>query len=199
MGINLRLRIHFTILLVEFFSFLVIGLFTWYILVERAHQKILTELNTYNSKVQETLIQNTDDDTPFPPVLASDSSQLNRLIPLLREISEQYSICLSLFDHHQGKLLYATTPEVFQKGFYADRISPLPYAELKNGRSNGVFVTESIGQLTYTTSYFMLRNASGQQLGIIQIPLFRSGEDLRSETNAVITSIINLYIFIFLL
>jgi signal transduction histidine kinase len=191
LSINLRLRIQFSILLVELCSFIVIGYSTSYFLVNRVNNKMQSDLSQYRFSLQQEV--NTGN-------YFSDSSFMTPIVvKQLKDMSRRYSIHMNIFDVHEGKLLLSTFPEIFHNGLMSNRMDPEVYSRLKEGVPSHILREESIGDMSFFSSYFMLRSSRGQNLAMIQLPFFLTSSDIRTETTTVITTLINIYIFVFLI
>jgi nitrogen fixation/metabolism regulation signal transduction histidine kinase len=117
----------------------------------------------------------------------------------LKSISERLSLNYNVFSLDSGKLIYTSLPELFKREIIADR---LDYATLKNLRSEtfGNMIDKGqVGLLRFLSSYFIVHNDEGKELGIVELPFFLSNSNQRSETTTIITTLINIYIFVFLI
>lgn len=199
LSINLRLRIHFSILLVELCSFIVIGYFTSFFLIRKVNEKMKDDLSKYSYSIQKESKNNIF--TPDPDSAKAGSSvQLNaENIAMIKSIADRYSININLYNLNQGKLLYSSLPELYKREVLSDRLAPDIFHQLKKGYFNNTICEEKVGLLKFLSSYFVIRNSAGKDLGIVQLPFFLSNSEIRSETTTIITTLINIYIFVFLI
>lgn len=195
LSLNLRLRIHFSILIVELISFIIIGYFTSYFLIQKVNEKMKDDLSNYSYTIQYEVAKN------FPAngsVSHADSVWKLKHQSVIQDIAERFSMNINLFDFQKGSLLLSSLPELYKRDIFSKQIDPSVYRQLKEGINSSIIHEEQIGALKYLSSYFLVRNANGQNVGIIQIPFFGSKAELRSETTTIITTLINIYIFVFL-
>ncbi|MBK7761942.1 MAG: ATP-binding protein [Bacteroidetes bacterium] len=195
LSLNLRLRIHFSILVVELISFIIIGYFTSYFLIQKVNEKMKDDLSNYSYTIQNEVAKR------FPAngsTAHNDSLWHQKHQSVIQDIADRFSMNINLFDYQKGKLLLSSLPELYNREIISKQIDPLVFKQLKEGIQSSIINEEQIGALKYLSSYFLVRNAGGQNVGIVQIPFFGSKAELRSETTTIITTLINIYIFVFL-
>jgi len=199
LSINLRLRIHFSILVVELCSFIIIGYFTSIFLIKKVDERMKNDLSKYSYSIQqEAKNSNWDAEMALQPsVPAVANVGLN--IEMMKIIADRFSVNLNLYSVDGGNLLFSTMPELFRREVLSDRIDPAIFYQLKQGSFNNTIQQEKIGLLNFLSSYFLIRDASGAQIGIVQLPFFLSDSEIRSETTTIVTTLINIYIFVFLI
>ncbi len=200
MSINLRLRIHFSILLVELFSFIIIGYFTSYFLIEKVDSEMRATLSNFNYKIQDEFKQQEGWWTEVPSAgeVFKDSAQQSKQ-DKFREIADKFAINMNVYDVNKGKLLFSSMPGLFKKQVLSDYLEPAIFHAMNGGAFYKMIEEENVGFLNYLSSYFFIRNSEGEKIGIVQIPFFRSQTEFRTEATTIITTLINIYIFIFLI
>ncbi len=195
LGLTLRLRIQMVILLVELISFIVIGYFTSYYLIRQANERMKNDLNNSSYMIQKDIRLQTWQGRSGNLQEVSLSATGSALV---QKISERLSLDLNLYSITDGKLLYSSQPALYKRDILSQRIDPYVFYSLRQGESSSMIHEEHIGLLPYLSSYFLIRNAGGQEIGIVQLPFFQSNDELRSEGTTIITTLITIYIFVFL-
>ncbi len=115
------------------------------------------------------------------------------------ELSKRFDVNLSLFDIENGSLLYSSQPDLFQSGVLSNLMPHNTFYELKNNNKEHVINPENIGNFNYIVSYSFLKDSIGKYTAILQLPYIFSNFEITSETNSVIVTIVNMYVFVFLI
>jgi signal transduction histidine kinase len=198
LSLNLRLKIQLSILFVVFTSFIAIAYLTTRFLSERIKEKSRAEISDYAQLIQGELAQyfaqNLDDS------LLQYSGQLNPGVARsISELSGRFNVNLSLYNIGNGTLIYSSQPELFQSGVLSSRIPHNTFFELKNNNREQVINPEAIGDFQYIASYSFIKDSNAQPLAILQMPYIFSNFEITTEINSVIVTIVNIYIFVFLI
>ncbi|UCS95406.1 two-component sensor histidine kinase [Echinicola marina] len=99
-----------------------------------------------------------------------------------------------------GKLMVTSQPNIFEKKVLTEYLNPIAYAEVIEAQNNRVILDEKVGGLDYKTVYLALRDIKRQEvLGIISIPFFESEDDLNVLIVDVFSTIINIFVVIFII
>ncbi|MDN3669759.1 ATP-binding protein [Echinicola jeungdonensis] len=99
-----------------------------------------------------------------------------------------------------GKLMATNQPNIFDKKILTQYLNPKAYAEILEAKNNRLILDEQVGNLKYKTVYLALRDTQSQNtLGIIAIPFFESEEELNVLIADVFSTIINIFVVIFIL
>ncbi|GAB3653919.1 HAMP domain-containing sensor histidine kinase [Echinicola sediminis] len=99
-----------------------------------------------------------------------------------------------------GKLMVTSQPNIFEKKVLTEFLNPVAYAEMLEAQNNRIILDEKVGKLNYKTVYLALRDTGRQEvLGIIAIPFFESEDDLNVLIVDVFSTIINIFVAIFIL
>jgi two-component system nitrogen regulation sensor histidine kinase NtrY len=196
MSLNLRLRIQLSILIVELLSFIVIGYSTSYFLMNQVNDKNKQSIHQASYLIQDELNKNQllDNLDMEMDNRAKDSA----CVQILQSLSSRFNIHVNLFQAENGKLLYSSLPDLYKKQLISNQLDPTIYKEVKHGLFDSQLAEEKLGSLSFISSYFLLRNTEGKQMGVVQIPFFLSTFEIRSENTGIITTLINIYIFVFL-
>jgi signal transduction histidine kinase len=197
--LNIRAQIHTTIIFVSLFSFVVIGVAT-----------ILFFINRYNRNNQELLnrskqvmlgeIQSKLDEL----VTFNDTTQTfnygkkETLSKLINDVSTIHSIDVNLYDI-DGNLIVSSNPFVYNKAILNEKMNPTAYYNIHNLNSIEFFNNEEIGKISYLSIYGPLRDESGDAYAYLNIPSFRTEDELKDEISKFLVTIIDLNAFIFLI
>ncbi len=198
MSINLRLRIHFSILLIELISFIVIGCFTSYFLYGNANEEMRDNVSKYNISIQEEVKKVPVEIEARKTAHTIQDSSCQGYFTIMKQIAERFAININLYSIGNGRLLFSSLPPYYRQKIISDRLEPEVYHKLKSGIFNNLILEEKLGLLHYMSSYFLIRNAAGEEIGIVQIPFFQSSTNIRLETTRIIIILINIYVFVFL-
>lgn len=197
--LTLRRRVHLSMLVVVFLSFVIIGFVTI--------QFFVTEYrDTNNEKLNVALQFTRHGVTDF---LQSQQGLYNQAyfdysahsVPFksfLSKIAAEQKVDINIFDAG-GNLVTTSQDEIFSRGLLSDKMRQEAFYELKYIRSSLVVHNEKVANLEYISAYQPIRNDEGATLGYINIPFFTSEKDLDYQISNIVVTLINLYAFIFLL
>ncbi|HEY9045456.1 MAG TPA: HAMP domain-containing sensor histidine kinase [Ohtaekwangia sp.] len=98
----------------------------------------------------------------------------------------------------RGVLIATSQPMIEEHALLSDYINPHAYKNIKTGEH--LFIdTEQVGKLQYFVAYTVLKSpVSGETMGILGIPFFRSGASLESVQITIFTNIVNIFTLIFI-
>lgn len=199
LSFNLRLRIHFAILLVVLVSFVSIGYFTSYFLIKRVKQKSISEISNLSQSVHheiESVFRNKNIQT----TAALDSSmKFGGNVSVLRDVALRYRINVNLFSASTGNLIFSSEPEVYNSGLLSTRINPLAKYSMFFENKENYINQENLGAFQFMASYAYIRNNKNEAMSIVQIPYISSNSEIKTETTTLLTTLINLYVFVFLI
>jgi two-component system, NtrC family, nitrogen regulation sensor histidine kinase NtrY len=200
LSLNLRLRLHFAILSVVIVSFLGIGYFTYYFLVDRIEKRISNELKVSSQNIQDDLnIQIKTLNYSKPDLVIDTSTMFSSLIKLFKGVKSQFNKEISIYDIQSGDLIFTTQNELYQSGLLKTKISYPLLAKSKSNQADYMFHEESIGKYFYSAVYSNLHNTEGKIIGIMQIPSLSGKFEAQIEKNTIIITLINIYVFVFLI
>lgn len=99
-----------------------------------------------------------------------------------------------------GKLIATTQPGVFSARLISPYVNTRVLQEIVEQGNANSFQRESIGSLKYYSSYSAIKsNDTDRLLGVVGIPFFQSETTLQESRIDALTTIINLFVLIFLL
>lgn len=200
MQLSIRSQVHFTIIFISLFSFVVIGIATISFFINRYNnnnrdklsrsmQNMVTELkNKMNERAAHT-------DSVSVPQLPKSQAEL---VALIEEVSEIHNTELNLYDL-DGRLRVSSREIVYDKGILSENIHPIAYHRLAELNQVQVIQKEKVGKLEYLSIYAPVRDDRGNPYAYLNIPYFASEKELDQEISNFLVTIINLNAFIFLI
>lgn len=117
---------------------------------------------------------------------------------LLRKFSNVFYTDINLYDP-EGRLIATSRPEIFSRGLSGRRMS---YAALNqlNDRSRGEFIQkESLGELTFLSSYVPFHNMDNELLAYLNLPYFSRQKSLTNDISNLVVTIVNFSFLLVLL
>ncbi len=195
---SIRNQIHFTIIFISFFSFVIIGIATisFFIIrfeksnTDRLSRSIQVMANEIQSEINSQLV--------FDDISIYDLGYSNILDKKLAEISDIHNVDVNFYDR-QGNLRVSTIPYVYNKGILNRKMDPVAYFEMRLKNKVQFLQNESVGKFTYLSIYVPIRNDANETLGYLNIPYLNSQKELNEEISNFLVTLINLNAFIFLL
>jgi two-component system nitrogen regulation sensor histidine kinase NtrY len=199
LNLTLRRRIHFSMLGIVLVSFLIIGIVTTAFF---NYQYKLSNRNKLQSAMQIA-------DRSTMQYLKSengliDAQAFNRVINttkfryFIASLANAQKVDINVFNA-SGVLNVTSQENIYDKGLLARIIRPDAYYQLYKRGFSQVTQDESIGGLSYLSSYVPLRDENGITLGYINVPFFSSEKELNFQISNILVALINLYAFIFLI
>lgn len=195
---NLRTQIHFVIIFISVFSFLIIGIATISFFVNRFNENNKERLSR-SIQVMVNEIKSSGNGE-----LRLDSLSQNELISgsdiekKIMEISQTHDVDVNYFNRN-GNLEISTQPYIYSKHLLNDKMNPLALLELQQQKNIQSFKKEEIGKLSFLSIYIPLLDDAGNIEAYLNIPYLNSQAELKQEISRFIVTIINLNAFIFLI
>ena len=116
----------------------------------------------------------------------------------ITQIAQYSESDINLFDV-SGKLISTNQPKVYDYHILSRYINPLALSDIVEEQNNTVLLNESVGTLGYKSAYVGIRSFStGNLMGILSIPFFESKYELDKELVVILTNILNIFTFIFI-
>lgn len=127
----------------------------------------------------------------------SKDNPINNIDFFLQEMSSRYNLDIHLYSM-DGALLSSSMPLLFSRSIIGTQISPEAISTLKQGL--GIYVCqESIGTLTYYSSYMILRNSKNKPMAYLNIPWYVSNRKMEEDAVHFMLMLIDIYILILLI
>ena len=98
-----------------------------------------------------------------------------------------------------GKLYASSRPQLFSKKLQGNMMNPIAYNALHNTNMMDLMQVETIGNNEYTSSYFLISNASEEPLAYINIPFFNAQQDLNKSIYDYLVLLLNIYLLLIIL
>ncbi len=196
---NIRSQIHTTIIFISLFSFIVIGVATIIFFVnryDRNNQEQLSRAKEIVTKeIQNILLRHVRFDDSTGNYNLGSKESLGKLIDNVAEI---HGNDINLYDL-DGNLIISSNPFVYNKGILSEKMHPLAFYNLHQLNSIEYFNKEQMGRISYLSIYCPVRNETGRAYAYLNIPSFRTQDELKQEISNFLVTIINLNAFIFLI
>lgn len=104
------------------------------------------------------------------------------------------------FYNASGKLMASSDDYLFDVGLLSRNVNPHAYAGISENKLDKVMLSESVGRLKYNTVYVSLKSlASGELLGYLSIPFFRSGYRLDKQVVEVLVTVMKVFSIVLIL
>ncbi|MFA0960540.1 ATP-binding protein [Roseivirga sp. BDSF3-8] len=125
-----------------------------------------------------------------------DREELNNYLAQFAEFTESD---LNLYNT-QGRLIATSLPMVYDNGLVSRYINPQVLKQFRDDKFASQVMSESIGLLQYRSTYRKVLSAeSGKALGILGIPFFESQAELDRQLTLILTQVINVFAFLFII
>ena len=129
------------------------------------------------------------------PLAAGKEDLTSQLI----QIANYGDVDINLFNM-KGRLIASSQPMIYENYLLSEYINPGAMAEIVEQQNNSVILDESVGDLTYKSTYVAIRYlTTGENIGILSIPFFESKYELDTQIIDIFTYIINIFTIIFII
>ena len=116
----------------------------------------------------------------------------------LTELTKLSNLDANVF-RPDGTLLATSQPLIFERNLLSNYINPDAYNKIKEGE-NAFIESERVGKLEYFVAYTSLKSSqTGKVIGILGIPFFQSGYFLEKVQIIILSNILNIFAFIFII
>lgn len=116
----------------------------------------------------------------------------------LKELAHLFNSDISLFDVN-GLLYNTSQPRLYDKGLAAGLANPKAYFSLKQNKVSAFYDTERAGTLKYLSLYTPLYDSKNRLTGFMNLPYFAKQSDLVNELSGIISTLINVYVILFVI
>jgi two-component system, NtrC family, nitrogen regulation sensor histidine kinase NtrY len=127
-----------------------------------------------------------------------DGSQRELINQRIKEYARVFNSDVSLFNA-QGQLVNTSQPKLYDLGLSAGLVNPRAYYGIKQNKVYSGKVTESAGNLIYSSHYEPVYNETKNLQGFINLPYFAKQSGLLVELSGIISGLINVYLVLFML
>jgi signal transduction histidine kinase len=99
----------------------------------------------------------------------------------------------------EGKLIATSQPLIYEDSLLAPYINPLAMINIREQANNKLVLEESVGTLSYKSSYIGLKSPNtGELMAMLSLPFFESRSELEQQIIKVLTNIMNIFTFVFI-
>lgn len=119
------------------------------------------------------------------------------LIDTLKNISKNSKKYVSVFDI-TGHLLATNKLLSYETGILSTYLNPEAYVRIIEEQEHNIIIPETMGNLSFMSSYGGINSNDGKLMGIVKIPFYDSEVSNEQEISAVIGSLLNTFTTIFL-
>ncbi len=196
--LTLRRRVHLSMLLVVFVSFVVIGYVTIQFFSNEYRESNATRLQSAMEVAKQSVKDYLTTANAFNTNHIFDTvGKSAQFKYFLTGLANTQKIDINIFDD-EGDLFATSQDEIYDKGLISRKMRPDAYYEMAKAGRSRVIQNEQVGDLSYISAYQPLRDEHGNTLGYINVPFFSSEKDLDFQISNILVTLINLYAFIFL-
>ena len=195
---TIRNQVHGTIISISVFSFLVIGVTSYFFSVSRYHSNNREKLSR-TIHVMENEIRNSIDTISMSEIrsINFDSLPNGKLEEIINKVAGIHAADINLYDLN-GDLKVSSLPLPYKKGIVSEKMDPIAFFHVSVLKDVQFFQEQQIGTLVYLSNYVPVRNEKGKEYAYLNIPYFESQNNLQDELSNFLVTIINLNAFIFL-
>ena len=116
----------------------------------------------------------------------------------LAQVARYAETDVNVFDT-TGQLIVTSQPEIYENDLLSGYINPRALISIEGPERNTLVLEESVGSLSYKSSYTGLKSPStGRLLGMLSIPFFESRNEVEAQIIQVLTNMINIFTFVFI-
>ncbi len=191
---NVRTQVQATIILLSFFSFVVIGFITIRFFIDRfnnsTQEKLVKTIQVITNEVQnatrsQLIFSNWD--------AIGTNTDIDRKIV---EIASLNNTDINLYDV-SGDLKLSTQPYIYNRQILSNKMQPMAYNMLKNKHSILYFQDEYIKSFPFVSMYAPIKNDNDETIAYLNIPYLNSEMEVNQEVSNLLVTLINLNAVIF--
>jgi two-component system, NtrC family, nitrogen regulation sensor histidine kinase NtrY len=116
----------------------------------------------------------------------------------LKRNARLFSCDVSLFDN-KGVLFTSSQPRLYELGLASQLANPLALQSLNTNNTANFCAGDKAGSLQFLSLYTPLYNSQNKLLGYLNLPYFAKQSELVSRLSSIISTLINLYVILFVL
>jgi signal transduction histidine kinase len=185
MAISFRSRIHFAMIFIIIFSFLVIGAVTVIYFQDQFDdyhkQRLMRKVNAVSTDLQY--------------MADYESSREDAYVRFMAQLSDVHSIDVNLFDE-AGNLLVSSQPKIFERGLVSRKMNPMAYNALQDEGLSKFIHNERIGELGFLAAYVPIIRAGKDKPIYMHLPYFAKEKNLRKDISSFLIALINVYVLL---
>ncbi len=198
LNFNIRTRIYSTIIFINLFSFIVIGVSTISFFIIRYRntnkEKLTKAIQLMATEIQDSLKARPSADS----ALQSFSSNLGNIDKKLSELAGASNVDVNFYDV-DGTLLLSTQPYIYNKKILSNKMNADAFLKMHSDNRLQYLQEEKIGEFVYQSIYAPVRDNAGRTRAYLNIPYLNSQNELKQEISTFLVTLINLNALIFVL
>ncbi len=193
---NIRTQVQATIILLSFFSFVIIGIITIRFFIDRFNNSTKERLEKTAQVITNEIQNTTHSQLSFSnwDVIGTDAD-IDRKIA---EIASLNNTDINLYDV-SGKLKLSTQPYIYNRQILNNKMQPLAYYMLKYKHSILYIQDEYIKKFSFVSMYTPVKNDNDETIAFLNIPYLNSEMEVNQEISNLLVTLINLNAVIFVL
>ena len=224
--LNIISNFSFLFLVLVFAILVLLGVYSVYFIVKRENLNFATKIqlylnaaffmpllavsvttlsiisNSYNEEVDQRYLEKAEQigNNVASVVERYEKGDISQesLANTLSQIARYAETDVNVFDT-RGKLMVTSQPQIYETRLLSEYINPEAYERIEQAQENKMVLEESVGTLSYKSSYIGLKSSStGQLLGMLSIPFFESRHEVELQITEVLTNMINIFTFVFI-
>ncbi len=197
--LSIRNQIHGIIIFISVLSFIVIGVATILFFISRYENNNREKLSRAIQIMQTQVSNSLSDGLQLnDSLLLRDRPTAQGLEKNILNIAEIHGVDVNIYNL-DGQLKFASLSYPYARGIVSTQMNPQAYYHLAVKKEIQFFQKESIGSLSYVSSYVPVFDKYGNDAAFLNIPYFSSEQKLEDEIANFLVTIINLNAFIFLM
>jgi nitrogen fixation/metabolism regulation signal transduction histidine kinase len=170
-------------------SFLVVGIFSLYYIINLNDQKNKDIISEKTHSVLVELQQKLSDE------ISLDSDMTGHVNDYLAKFSSVFFTDINLFDLH-GNLYSTSRPEIYDEFLISRKMNSTAYRELSINKMSLYIQTEHIGKQNYLSAYIPFVNSQNSIIAYLNLPYFAKQNDLKREISTFLIAYINIYVIL---
>ncbi|MFT4205171.1 MAG: HAMP domain-containing sensor histidine kinase [Chitinophagaceae bacterium] len=199
--LTINRRMQGTIIFLSLFAFLVVSIstVTFFLAQFRETNKVklsksarIVSMETENS-IKNDLLEEIDDDS-----FANENTSLDDFAKKVLQIAALNNLDINYYNM-DGTLMASTQPTIYGNGFFNSLMNPKAFFMLRNRDRLEYTDDEQIGNFKFSSIYFPLQDAQGNDIAYLNIPYLNSQNEVRQQISSFLVTIINLNALIFIL
>jgi two-component system nitrogen regulation sensor histidine kinase NtrY len=117
----------------------------------------------------------------------------------VNQMAKVADVDMSVFNTN-GRLLASSLLQVYQNDILSRNVSPLAYIRILENQESACVLEEEVGFLGFKNAYVSVRSSeTGAIIGMLSLPFFASQKDLEQRVFEVLSYIINIFTFLFVI
>jgi len=189
LNLSFKFKIQLTIMISIFIALIITGFFTIRFIKINSEQKTRNQLQRELRVVAENTLSYFDE----------NSANSDEFISSIRNTANLYRIDINLFDR-KGELIISSQPIIYDRNIISRLIDGKAYYHLHFLHESNCIHYERIGgKIKYLSAYTSIRDESDHIIAYINLPYYSKQKETKDEITSLIVTIVNLYVFLFLL